>query len=446
MGKNNIADASPTKGLFIDMLIKDIPLIRAIIDLVDNSVDGARRLRSNKSFSGLWIRIEVTPDLFKISDNCGGIPIELARDYAFRFGRPDDMEPTPHSVGQFGVGMKRAIFKLGKKFKIESRTEESYFEIEEDVDDWKRSDKWEFKFDEMEEGANFGPDQTGTTVEVKELHETVKDNFKLDRFIQNLERELSTAHVLSMDNGLAISINQIPLNIKPLNFLRSTDLTPAYKELKIEVGKKDDKPEIKSVDVKIYVGLSDSDPNKAGWYIFCNGRMILEHDQTETTGWSGGSKIPKFHNQYARFRGLVFFDSDDAGELPWNTTKTGVDEDSPIYQHVRLKMIDMMRPIIKFLNDLKAEKSEADDSDLEGTPLETVLSSAEEVKYVEVEKSDKFSAKKPPKKTETQKVNRIMYYKPVDKVQRVQKELGAKNFKEVGERTFDYFFNMECED
>jgi hypothetical protein len=32
--------ASPTKEFFIYMLVKDIPLNRAIIDLVDNSVDG----------------------------------------------------------------------------------------------------------------------------------------------------------------------------------------------------------------------------------------------------------------------------------------------------------------------------------------------------------------------------------------------------------------------
>jgi hypothetical protein len=33
-------DASPTKELFIYMLVRDISLSRAIIDLVDNSVVG----------------------------------------------------------------------------------------------------------------------------------------------------------------------------------------------------------------------------------------------------------------------------------------------------------------------------------------------------------------------------------------------------------------------
>jgi hypothetical protein len=37
--------ASPTKELFISMLVRDIELTPAIVDLVDNSFDGAIRLR-----------------------------------------------------------------------------------------------------------------------------------------------------------------------------------------------------------------------------------------------------------------------------------------------------------------------------------------------------------------------------------------------------------------
>ena len=113
--------ASPTKGFFIYMLTRDIPLIRAILDLVDNSVDGATRTQHDDDYSKFEIRIECSKDHFMISDNCGGIPISLARDYAFRFGRSQDMELTPRSIGKFGVGMKRSFFKLGNKFRVESK-------------------------------------------------------------------------------------------------------------------------------------------------------------------------------------------------------------------------------------------------------------------------------------------------------------------------------------
>ena len=48
--KSKLINASPTKEFFIHMLTRDIPLTRAILDLVDNSVDGARRLHQSGQF------------------------------------------------------------------------------------------------------------------------------------------------------------------------------------------------------------------------------------------------------------------------------------------------------------------------------------------------------------------------------------------------------------
>src|SRR5258706_7202288 len=115
-------NGSPTKDFFIHMLVRDIPLNRAVIDLVDNSVDGARRLRKDASYDGLWVRLEIKPTHFRIADNCGGIPVNIARDYAFRFGRPPGAPSIEGSIGQFGVGMKRTFFKLGRKLAVESAT------------------------------------------------------------------------------------------------------------------------------------------------------------------------------------------------------------------------------------------------------------------------------------------------------------------------------------
>src|SRR5712692_4475260 len=181
--ESRIIDASPTKDFFISMLIKDIGTTRAIIDLVDNCVDGARRLKADGNYEGLSIEIEATKDHFQISDNCGGIPVDLAREYAFRFGRPAEMAATPHSVGQFGVGMKRALFKLGKKFRIESTTQTSRFVVEEDVEKWKQKEKWEFEFREVERRRQrVALSETGTTVRVWPLHPTIAESFSLDTF------------------------------------------------------------------------------------------------------------------------------------------------------------------------------------------------------------------------------------------------------------------------
>src|SRR3954449_3928593 len=86
----HVIEASPTKDFFISMLVKDIELIPAISDLVDNAVDGARR-ENRDSFDGYSVRIDLDTAQFRIADNCGGIPVDIAQKYAFRFGRPEDM-------------------------------------------------------------------------------------------------------------------------------------------------------------------------------------------------------------------------------------------------------------------------------------------------------------------------------------------------------------------
>ena len=172
-------NASPTKEFFIFMLVRDIPLSRAIIDLVDNCVDGALRLRGGGNFDGLWVRIEVDPEYFRIADNCGGIPVPLARDYAFRFGRPKEAPPVEGSIGQFGVGMKRTFFKLGKRFRVQSATAVSRFTVEEDVDEWIRrhspegAEDWHFEFKTIEENITVPSEQQGTIIEIERLHESV---------------------------------------------------------------------------------------------------------------------------------------------------------------------------------------------------------------------------------------------------------------------------------
>ena len=47
--QDDVVDARPTKRFFVRMLVRDIELVPAIIDLVDNSVDGAKRLAAGKS-------------------------------------------------------------------------------------------------------------------------------------------------------------------------------------------------------------------------------------------------------------------------------------------------------------------------------------------------------------------------------------------------------------
>ena len=434
----NAINASPTKQFFIYMLTVDIELVDAILDLADNCFDGARRLRGNGSYDGFSIRIEISKDHFKIADNCGGIPIDVARNYAFRFGRDPNAPPTLHSMGRFGVGMKRALFKMGRKFEIESRTKNSELSIEVDVDTWEHAPEWEFQFKDRQEGVEIEPDRVGTIVTVTALYPEIAEKFALENFDTRLRMELESAHQEGVQKGLVFTLNSLPLTFRPAVLYQSEDMRPAYKEF--ELPGRNGTP----VHVKLYAGLGKSAPKEAGWYLYCNGRMILEANQDEVTGWGdgGGKGIPKFHNQFARFRGYAFFDSDDPTSLPWNTTKTGVNQDSPGYQAVRLEMVAMMRPVFDFLNKLDKEKEE----EAGAQQLEKMVETAKPATLSAIQKRDFFLA--PEKKlapiSEQVRMQRIQYDKPADEVDAVKRMLRATSFKEVGERTFEYFYDNEC--
>lgn len=60
------------------------------------------------------------------------------------------------TTGIFGIGMKRALFKIGNYFEIKSTTTKTSFEVKLDVEKWQnqQSDNWDFPFDRYEEDLN----------------------------------------------------------------------------------------------------------------------------------------------------------------------------------------------------------------------------------------------------------------------------------------------------
>jgi hypothetical protein len=234
-----IIDASPTKEFFISIFVKDIDLKRSIVDLVDNCVDGAERIRPNGNYEALKVEITASKEMFEIKDNCGGIDVETAAEYAFRFGRPDDAPPTPNSIGLFGVGMKRAIFKMGRKFRVESTTQNAYFEIEEDIEEWKTKrdesgkELWEFKFDDIKDDDGFHAEAQGTIISVTSLFDSVADDFESQTFLSNLADEIQEAHLYNIQRGLEITLNGSRLNVKPIELSYSEEILPAFKERRL---------------------------------------------------------------------------------------------------------------------------------------------------------------------------------------------------------------------
>src|ERR1700730_15538084 len=162
---------APTKRFFVEMFTRDVELDEAILDLLDNSVDGVLRLRGYQSdaespYSGCHAHLKLSDKEFTISDNGGGIPEDIV-ETAFRLGRPFGMKEERNlpMVGVYGIGMKRAIFKLGRECTVVSRTKESGFSVTFPQSWFTAEDKWEVPIERLPGDAK----NPGTTITVKHL-------------------------------------------------------------------------------------------------------------------------------------------------------------------------------------------------------------------------------------------------------------------------------------
>ena len=432
MPEPDTVKVEPTKELFVYILTRDIAHQAAIIELLDNSVDGASRVtEQSDDLSGFEVEIEFDSTKFSIRDNCGGIPLDVAREYAFRFGRAEGMERVSGSIGQFGVGMKRALFSFGRRYVVESATKADWFRLEVDLDQWMEDkDTWDFKLQAY--GQNGGDRPVGTRIEVHDLFDEVATQFQLDLFRTRVQNDIRQKHGTFISRGLAVRVCSLTIPSRTWQLIADEQFSPGC-VTKIYNGSSAE------VSARIYAGLNRSSPTDAGWYIMCNGRLILGPDRTEKTGWGwqpfeidSASGTPRYHNQFARFRGYALFDCDDAGRLPWNTTKTDIDPDNSIWRDARDAMAQLMRPVIDFLNlvDSESEWSESE------RWLTDALATAGRKPIAELSEARKFrypSVKRPL----APKMVSIQFRKEEERIDALRRAMGTRSARDTGDAAFE---------
>lgn len=369
----------------------------------------------------------MSKDKFIIEDNCGGIDIETAQKYAFKFGRSskrkDDSEG--YFTGIFGIGMKRALFKLGKKFEVISTTPTEYFDLKVDVDEWISKSEWEFEFDKVETGMSNS--KIGTKIIVENLNTDIVAKFESEMFINSLIDYIQKYRTVEAENGLNIEVNNIVIDYGKEKLLKSKEIQPYEKQIVDESGK-----------ITIVAGIANKgEPSKAGWYIYCNGRLVLYADKTELTGWGVENRV--YHYSLAEFRGYVYFESQNLLELPWNTTKTGIDTSNRLYVIARQSMSEAMKQVIKVIDEAKRKHnvSNLDELDFVKNASETELNHSA---IANISKNKDFSI------TEagpTIPMARISFSKPLDEVNKVKENMGERTNKAIGEKLFEYYCEME---
>lgn len=449
--KYNTVDAKPVKSFFVEMLTRDIDLVDAILDLLDNCVDGILRQERNNSaetpYKGFKAEIKFDRNSFSISDNCGGIPWNL-HDYAFRMGNArEDRDSKLPTVGVYGIGMKRAVFKIGRQCSISTQNKKDCYEV-------KITSAWIEEPDNWDLPVEFKPPQSdekdGTKIVIHELNEGIATRFgdEKEDFTRELTNMVKTHYAFILDKGFEVKINDKRVEPKPTKLAFNEKIKPYIYQTKID-----------DVEVFLSVGFTKPIPSQedindeqkekryssedAGWTIICNDRAVLYCDRSELTGW-GEAGVPRYHTQFIAISGIVEFRSNDAAKLPTTTTKRGIDASSSLYLKVKNRMRTGMKMFTDYTNKWKDNVKESKAHIDSGDP-QTLDEIKKEIKTLTMRRvntsglsGDQFNPNLPlPKPKES---TRISYSKNLDEIQMVQKHLFEEEEvkpSEVGEKCFD---------
>lgn len=435
-------DASPAKAFFVRMLTRDISLEDCILDLVDNSIDGAWASSGSsvdrydfghaKPLRSFRIYIEFDENHFSISDNCGGIEKAAAEEYAFTFGRLEERNDSEFTVGVYGIGMKRAVFKLGNDIVIKSTYCEDgatkSFEVPIDVSAWltENSGKWDFPLNETIPNSD-----PGVTISVRSLHSEVSESFSAQSFREEFIRILGRDYMVSIAAGLEIYVNGRLVQGKEFTFINNSRFKPLrtaqeFGEVQVDIvaGMFRRPPESNDPDCK------DTTESVSGWHVICNGRVVLSADKSSLTGW--GRLFQKWHHQYSGFAGFISFKSADPSLLPMTTTKRSVDVSSEVFAKALSLIVDPTKAWISYTNMRRKD-------------MEAAKQLERETGQVDLRKITEESSLLLPDEFENptlEAMANISYAVPLDQVDHLRVAFGSPSmtYRDVGLSTFRYTY------
>ncbi len=440
------ADANASRAFFVRMLTRDISLADCILDLIDNSVDSAWKalgkkrlsLKSGPDFSKSRIELNFDATQFSLKDNCGGMSLESAKRYAFTFGRkdvdPDDS--AEFSIGVYGIGLKRAIFKLGTDIKVRSshihKGHADNFVVPINVGNWVKGKEtnWDFPIRECKPLA-----EAGVNIEISTLTDQTAAAFDDPEFEKELRRIIARDYALHIHRGLLILVNGVPITGEVFKLFSGDEFEPLNFSYEDKVG--DAKIHVEVVAGQAFPPPDDNEPSerrgereeKSGWYVACNGRIVMAADKTDLSVW--GDDFPAWHPQYVGFFGLIIFTSDETELLPLTTTKRNVDPTSIVYRRARPKMKEPTRAWISYTNAKKNDKEAAKTA--ESKAVQTSIFSLPQNQSVALPKIAKVSRVR-----ETS----IQFSMPTARVKNLARGFGNSlmSNSEVGRQAFEYAY------
>ncbi len=297
-------DGGFTKDFAIIAMKKDITTRLAIFDLIDNSIEAASTLGNIR---GHQIKINTEDNKFSIKDDCGGFNPKVIHEI-FKIGGHGD------KTNGFGVGMKRAIIKLGNKADIFSYNIDESYQIPFNVEKWGTNDDWSLEIKKLSKAKRR---TYGVEIYLDKLDDEVIKFFKKGEY-NNLSRDISRRYRMFLDAGIEIILNG--KKIKPYRIKDEPDkISPKY-VIQNNI----------NVQVKLYSTIGINEEN--GWDIFINRRCICETNKSTDVQWSRTKQERGY--SYRNFRGEVLIEILDTSDLPLNSTKEKLDFNSELMNKI----------------------------------------------------------------------------------------------------------------
>jgi hypothetical protein len=357
----------------------------------------------------------------------------------------------------YGVGMKRAIFKMGREALVRTRYGEDTFEVPI-TSTWLDAKGWEpLPINEPTE-ASEKLAEPGTAIYVRELYDGVSRHFANEAFENEVRTAISEHFTMFLQWGLKVELNGKlvhPMLVEVLVSQREDGPAPFVFQKTID-----------DVLVSVTVGLNsgrslgneDEDDSGferdrssaiAGWTVLCNDRAVIVGDKSRLTGWGDG--IPLYHPQFSIITGIVEFRSKRPDKLPVTTTKRALDTSSNVWLESLVKMKEGLRVWISYTNQWKNHPRADQSSHWEDArPLPLSRAIAAVALRSTARKTDgqiEFNPQKtkvlpePPGKTPSSR--RIVFSRPVEEIRLVSKMLFDADDEKpgiVGERCFELTF------
>lgn len=317
-----LIDGTPEKRVFWS-LIADYGLRTGLCELVDNALD-LWMLHGRAKPLNIKIDLDTQRQMISIEDDAGGVTaVELRLLIAPGGSRNASNAPI---IGVFGVGSKRASVAIGEHVEIRTRHKfNATFQLDI-TRDWLETPDWSLPSYQI---ANIAP---GTTrVEISKLRRPFTDDD-----IDHLQTHFAETYSWFINEGCSIKVNGEPLApIKFDSFAFPPSFAPQTATFNVAL------PGLGNVGVKITAGLildRNAEAENYGVYFYCNHRLVVKEFRTRDVGYFVTREAGVPHPDASLARVIVELDG-AARAMPWNSSKSGIDPDHPLFHHIRPTII-----------------------------------------------------------------------------------------------------------